>query len=95
MQESTYSLNEKYSHPKNTQRQTSWNPKISICHLHRIKDVEISRVKLEVASALLSMGTGNELALDMSDLETEKNRIPNSNLKNLIENDEEMILIWR
>ena len=31
------------------------------------------------------MGTGNELALDMSDLETEKNRIPNSNLKNLIE----------
>ena len=39
------------------------------------------------------MGTGNELALDMSDLETEKNRIPNSNLKNLIENDEEMILI--
>ena len=31
------------------------------------------------------MWTGNELALDMSDLETEKNRIPNSNLKNLIE----------
>ena len=49
------------------------------------KQSDNGRGKLEVASALLSMGTGNELALDMSDLETEKNRIPNSNLKNLIE----------
>ena len=39
------------------------------------KQSDNGRGKLEVASALLSMGTGNELALDMSDLETEKNRI--------------------
>ena len=32
------------------------------------------------------MGTGNELTLDMSALETEQNKIPNSNLEDLTEN---------
>lgn len=92
LQENTYSLNEKYSHAKNTQRQTSWNPEISQAissvqnQRHGSKYGDNGRWKLEVASALLSVGTGNELTLDMPALETEQNKITNSNLEDLTEN---------
>lgn len=42
--------------------------------------------QVEVTSALLNVGTGNESTLDTSALEAEQNKIPNSNLEGLIEN---------
>ena len=92
LQENTYSRNEKDSHPKNIHRQISENSEISQVvpsaqnRRRGSKHSDNGGRKLVVASALLSMGTGNEWALDMTALEREQKKIPNFNLEDSIEN---------
>ena len=50
------------------------------------KHSDNDRGQVEVTSALLNVGTGNDSTLDTPALEAEQNKIPNTNLEGLIEN---------